>query len=66
MKTFGAWDVSRSEYLAALSLSIENDPLGNAAYQLVRYCKGETFQRGPAAEALRIIRGEPSETAAHN
>ena len=35
-----------------------NDPLAEASYQLVRYCRGEVFQRDPAAEALRMIRGQ--------
>lgn len=57
-KTYGPWKVTESEYQVARNLSIGNDPLAGAAYQLVRYCEGQIFHRDQAAEAARIIRGD--------
>lgn len=57
-KTYGAWKITGAEFQSALSLSEGDDPLADAAYQLVRYCRGEIFHRDQAAEAARFIRGE--------
>lgn len=55
--TIGAWKVTPDEYKTASDIvRVDDHPLCDAAYQLVRYCRGEIFQRDPAAEALRAIR----------
>lgn len=58
-KTFGAWQVTWAEYQTALSLcdSPEQDPLADAAYQLVRYCRQQVFHHSQAQAALCMIRG---------
>lgn len=52
----GDWKVTRTEYDIARNISIDNDPIGNAAYQLVRYCHGEVYDRKEAEAALTAIR----------
>jgi hypothetical protein len=53
---FGAWKVTRDEFERARNIAEGDDEVANAAYQLVRYCRGDIFQRDPAAEMLRMMR----------
>jgi hypothetical protein len=62
-KTYGAWKVTEQEYRTALSLSDGDGPLADAAWQLVRYCRGEIFNRDQAAEAGRMIRARETPNA---
>jgi len=57
--TYGEWQVTDAEYLIARQLSIDNDGVGQAAYQLVRYCRGAIYDRALAELALHAIRTSP-------
>ena len=54
--TYGAWKITHQEYETAQSLAEGDGPLADAAWQLVRYCRGEIFNRDAAAEAAKMIR----------
>lgn len=50
------WEITKAELDIALNLSEGDNALAEAAYQLVRYCRGQIFHRDQAAEAVRMIR----------
>lgn len=51
-KTYGAWSVPESIYQAALKLSNDDGD----CWQLVRYCRGDIFQRDAAERAVKRLR----------
>jgi hypothetical protein len=61
-KTYGAWKVTEREYQKARYFAKENGPLSDAAFQVVRYCKGQPFYRDEAAEFLRWAREQETRT----
>jgi hypothetical protein len=56
--TYGLWKITQAEFEQARNLAEGEDALADAAYQLVRYCRGEVHIRAAAAEAASMIRGE--------
>jgi hypothetical protein len=55
-KTYGSLKVTEAELQAARNVSCGDDATADAAYQVVRYCSGQVFNRSTVEEYLSMAR----------
>jgi hypothetical protein len=58
---YGLWKVTDAEYKRAEQIAFDGSAStdeADAAFQLIRYCRGEIFHRDLAMDALNAIRAK--------